>query len=417
MKWITAVSENPDTAAAIGEAAQQALAELGDHPADLVLVFATPHHAEHFADVPAEVAMHLPRALLLGCTGGGVLGHSTEVEHRPGVSLVIASLPGVDLRPFHLDDADIPLPENAVSLWRKRLGLDSVAEPGAAEPETHFILLPEPFSVRPERLLRSLDVAFPNGAKLGGMASGGGRPGAHALWLGPQMFRRGVVGVALRGALAVDTVVAQGCKPIGKPLLVTRSKGNVVLELDGRTPAQALRDMASELSEEDLALVQQSLLIGVEMTGDKVEYRQGDFLIRQIAEMDPEKGWMSIGARLQQWQVVQFHVRDGRTSAEDLRRMLQRYRTDQGQANPVGALMFSCMGRGEHLYGVPNHDTGVFGDVMPGVPLGGFFCNGEIGRIGQHTYLHGFTSSFGLFRDAEAELSEPHWQMRGSAEA
>jgi small ligand-binding sensory domain FIST len=45
-----------------------------------------------------------------------------------------------------------------------------------------------------------------------------------------------------------------------------------------------------------------------------------------------------------------------------------------------------------------NFDTGVFREHLGEVPVGGFFCNGEIGPVGGATFLHGYTSSFGLFR-------------------
>ena len=68
---------------------------------------------------------------------------------------------------------------------------------------------------------------------------------------------------------------------------------------------------------------------------------------------------------------------------------------------PRGALLFSCLGRGENLYGKPDHDSNAFAAKFVGVPLGGFFCNGEIGPVGATTYLHGFTSCFGIFRNKD----------------
>jgi small ligand-binding sensory domain FIST len=61
-------------------------------------------------------------------------------------------------------------------------------------------------------------------------------------------------------------------------------------------------------------------------------------------------------------------------------------------------LLFSCLGRGQNLYGRPDHDTDLFREKLGDVPLGGFFANGEIGSIRGATHLHGFTSSFALFR-------------------
>ena len=98
--------------------------------------------------------------------------------------------------------------------------------------------------------------------------------------------------------------------------------------------------------------------------------------------------------------MVQFHLRDKVMSSEDLKVMLSRYQNKDGWREAKGALLFSCLGRGEYLYGQPNHDSDMFKTKMGDIPLGGFFCNGEIGPVGQTTFLHGYTSSFGIFRPA-----------------
>jgi small ligand-binding sensory domain FIST len=101
---------------------------------------------------------------------------------------------------------------------------------------------------------------------------------------------------------------------------------------------------------------------------------------------------------LREGQLVQFHLRDKVMSAEDLELMLSRYKDQEISRNACGALLFSCLGRGQYLYGKPNHDSDMFRDQLGDIPLGGFFCNGEIGPVGNSTFLHGYTSSFGIFR-------------------
>ena len=89
-----------------------------------------------------------------------------------------------------------------------------------------------------------------------------------------------------------------------------------------------------------------------------------------------------------------------RTSDADLEALLARYASGHSDAAaPSGSLMFSCLGRGAGLYGHADHDTGLFRRHLGEVPLGGFFCNGEIGEVQGRTFLHGYTSSFGLFRE------------------
>ena len=233
------------------------------------------------------------------------------------------------------------------------------------------------------------------------MASGGQQPGSNALMLDGEVHRSGAVGLAFQGDVVIDTIVAQGCRPIGKPMNLTRCKDNVLLELDGSPALEVLRDLYQVLSERDRELARNSLFLGVVMD-EFQEYPQlGDFLIRNIVGMDPRSGALAIGERLREGQIVQFHLRDAQTSTEDLTAMVNQYRDRYRETGVEGALLFSCLGRGVYLYGQPDHDTGIFRDLMGEIPVGGFFCNGEIGPVQGTTYLHGYTSSFGLFRHRE----------------
>jgi small ligand-binding sensory domain FIST len=203
------------------------------------------------------------------------------------------------------------------------------------------------------------------------------------------------MGVAFTGDVRVDTLVAQGCKPVGRSFRVTGCRQNILTELDHKTPLLILKEMAEGLSPRDRQLMRTSLFLGLAMNPSQDERHRGDFLVRNIMGVDQGKGHLAVGALLRTGQVVQFHVRDAVTSAEDLRAQLHGFSSTK--IKPKGALLFSCLGRGQHLYGQSNHDSQLFQEKVGAVPLGGFFCNGEIGPVAGTTYLHGYTSCFGLF--------------------
>ena len=120
--------------------------------------------------------------------------------------------------------------------------------------------------------------------------------------------------------------------------------------------------------------------------------------IRNIIGADQRSGALAIGEMLKEGQTVQFHLRDAETSEQDLDALLSKYSRENPIYQETGALLFSCLGRGSYLYGRPDHDTDIFRDKVGSMPLTGFFCNGEIGPVAGTTFLHGFTSSFGIFR-------------------
>ncbi|WP_317134429.1 FIST C-terminal domain-containing protein [Leptolyngbya sp. 7M] len=134
----------------------------------------------------------------------------------------------------------------------------------------------------------------------------------------------------------------------------------------------------------------------------KQQLEQGDFLIRNLLGVDPRTGAIAVGDRIRPGQRIQFHLRDATASADDLSTLLTRYRMHcTSTTSPVGALLFSCMGRGESLYEEPNFDSRLFTQHVGQISLSGFFCNGEIGPVGGTTFLHGYTSVFGICRPAE----------------
>jgi small ligand-binding sensory domain FIST len=389
MKWTTTISRKTSFESAVLECAEGLARHLGSGPVSLTLAFVTSHFANYYPLLYGLVSRYLECESFLGCSGGGVIGGGEEVERAPAVTLVAARLPDVRIEPFHLSG---PLPDldGPPEAWERLVGVRARDEP-------QFVLLADPFSARPEVLLAGLDYAFPSSPKIGGLASGATSPGLNALFLDDEVFSEGTVGVALCGDVAIDTVVAQGCRPIGELMRVTGCRANLLYELDGRPALEVLRDLFATLDERDRHLASAALFVGVLMDEFREEPRVGDFLIRNLIGVDPRRSAIAVGENLQEGMRLRFHVRDAQTSAEDLHTMLDSYeKTLPGSVS--GALLFSCLGRGEGLYGRPNFDTGVFHEYLGDVPVGGFFCNGEIGPVGGATFLHGYTSSFGLFR-------------------
>ena len=118
--------------------------------------------------------------------------------------------------------------------------------------------------------------------------------------------------------------------------------------------------------------------------------------IRAVTGADPENGALEVGDLVEVGTTVQFHVRDAMTADEDLRDSLLRA---QGGGRPVGALMFTCNGRGMRMFDVPNHDAAIVSALLGGVPVAGLFAAGELGPVGGKNFLHGFTALIVLFVD------------------
>ena len=393
MRWASASAHGPDAKDLVARVAGEVKAGLLDAPPHLALAFLGPRHLPAAQDVLEGVRRALGPVPVVGCSAGGVIGGGREHEQPAALSLMAGSLPGVAVSPFHVEDDALPDADAPPGAWHRLLRL-------SGSPPPIFLVLADPFTIRAEALLQGLDFAFPASAKVGGLASGAGRPGAQALFFGDRVVASGAVGVAMTGDVALQPAVAQGCRGFGPVLTVTACEGTLLQALNGAPALEGVRRVLAEASERDRSLARSTaLFLGVETDPFSVDAGDGAWLVRNILGVDPETGSLHVGELLRPGRRVRFHVRDRVTSAEDLERTLSKAQ-GAGGAAATGAVLFSCMGRGMHLYGVPDHDTRAFQAHFAGVPLGGFFCSGEIGPVGGETRLHGYTSSFGIFRPA-----------------
>ena len=271
MRWCTAISESSTLDSAISECGKAIRAEKGPLAVDLLVVFVSQHHASGFDRVPELVRQEFPQGAIVGCSAGGVIGAGREVEHRPGLAISAAHLPDVDVAPFHVETSDMPDADAPPDRWEELVHVSG--HEGA-----HFVLLVDPFSFDAEQFMMGLDFAFPSSSKIGGMASGGQRPGENALFLTDQIYRSGAVGVALSGNVTVDTIVAQGCRPIGQPMQVTSVNRNVLTGLDDEKPIEVLQRIYSSLPASDQRLAQQAVFLGIAMDPMNETPQLGDFL-------------------------------------------------------------------------------------------------------------------------------------------
>jgi small ligand-binding sensory domain FIST len=370
-----AVSEHPDAAAATGEVVGQILETVGAAP-DLALVFATPDHSAALTDVARTVRAALAPGLLTGCIAESVLGNGREVENGPGL-VVWAGRTG-PVRPLRLEA--LPADDDGAVLtgWPEDLSDAS-----------GVLLLGDPFTFPADGVLRAANDAVPGLPIVGGMASGGRAPGASQLLLDAEIHHSGAVGAVLGPDVRVETVVSQGCRPVGQPFVVTESEGHVIRGLAGRPPLERLAELVAATPPDERALFEHGLHVGVVIDERKATFERGDFLVRNVLGADRSTGAIAIGEACEVGTTVQFHVRDADTADEDLRHLLAGRRAE-------AALVFTCNGRGRHLFRVADHDAAIAQDALDRAPAAGFFAAGEFGPIGGRTFVHGFTASFAL---------------------
>ncbi|HKE78754.1 MAG TPA: FIST N-terminal domain-containing protein [Solirubrobacteraceae bacterium] len=377
------LSTGSDPRVAAIDAGQEAHAALEGRRADIAFVFASGAHLAAPEATLEGVHEALAPGVLAGCGAGGVLGDAREIERGTAVAVWAAALDGGRAEAFHLDVVQGP---DAMAVGGLP-GLDDV---------TGIVLLPDPYSFPTDLVLAELAQRAPRVPVLGGIASARTLDGDAALFLGDALCSDGAVGVAFSG-VEVLPCVSQGAAPVGPELTVTSAEGHVIRELAGRPALEKLRDTIEALGHEEQVLVASGLLLGIVIDGGKPEYRQGDFLVRGVIGADPEAGTLTVGAPVREGTVVRLHARDAASADRDLRAALGLRREALGGGAPAGALVFSCNGRGEAMFGMPDHDAQTLDEELAGAPAAGFFAAGEIGPVGGDSFLHGFTATVAVF--------------------
>jgi small ligand-binding sensory domain FIST len=374
----------------MNEACNRALEQF-QGPPDLAMIFFSPHHEESAEAIVALAQKRLSPRCLLGCTGESIVGNDQEIEHSPALSLWLGRWnEPVQFTPFYLDLEETP---DGYSLmgWPDELV-------GANPEQAVLFLFGDPFTFPTDAFLRQVNAHNRGIRVLGGMASGASAPGETRLLLGDRVLEKGAVGALLQGPVKVRSVVSQGCRPIGKHMVVTRGRENVIAELGGKPPLAQLQQLWKELTPEDQQLFQQGLHVGRVINEYQAEFQRGDFLVRNVMGLDRESGSLAITDRVRVGQTVQFHVRDAESADEDLHALLQ-LDLSAHEKRPSAALLFTCNGRGTRLFPQPHHDTRVVRAEAGEVPVAGFFAAGELGPVGGENFIHGFTASVVLFED------------------
>lgn len=366
---------------------------------DLAMLFISGEHIQHAQEIVAHVGRTIEPGAMITVTAEGLIGGDREVERASGVSLFGATMPGTTIESFLFKDLPHARVEDPASLLRLGHAI------GAREDLRSVLFFADPFSVPAAAVVSSLSAvpaAMPEVARVpvvGGVASGATAPGGNVLGMNHQLMRAGGVGVTIRGEVSVDTIVSQGCRPIGQAQVVTGARRNLILTLGNRPAMAVLRELVESMPEDNRKILAGGVLIGMVFDEYKSRFGRGDFLIRGIMGVEQSSGAIAVGDMVRVGQTVQFHVRDAQTATEDLELLL----TGEAFKEPAaGAICVTCNGRGKRLFGKAGHDStriaaGLFPEVASPA-IAGMFGAGEIGPVGDRSYLHGHSACVAILR-------------------
>lgn len=408
------VRASESTHSAYADAAEDVAASLAGSagPPDLLLAFVGGQHARKTEDVTRVLRERLGPRTTVGVSVSSTIYNRSEHEDMPAVVAMGLTVPNGSVNAFTYQD--LPHAEHDESHTIDEL-IDAT---GISDRTRGVLLFGDPFSMPASSFVRALDAAIdrvhsddtsrPRVPVIGGMASWAISTGHNTLVHNGRVMHTGGIGVVIEGDITIDTVVSQGCRPIGKPMVITAASRNIIKGLSGVLAVDAIREMVDGLDDADRELLSKGLQVGIVTNEYKPHFGRGDFLIRPVIGIDQTTGSVAIGEQVRVGQTIQLHVRDASTATEDLKLVLQ---TQELYGPVAGGLLVSCAGRGRSLFDTPSHDASIVSRTLRAVnqidtdepehcspALAGFHAHTEFGPTAGRTGVHLHTATLALFR-------------------
>lgn len=355
----------------------------------LGLVFMSPKYFPDAKQILEILQVHAQIPLLAGCSSQSLIVGEEEVENNAGLTLALYAMPGADVKAIHFAQEQVE-EANGPGYWRLQTGVEPDQTNG-------WLVFIDPFHLDSETWLRTWNEAYAPLPVMGGLASGDYSEQLTQVYLNNEVFEEGGVAISIGGDVKLAGVTSQGCTPIGDTWTLTKVDENIIHEIGNRPAYEVLAETFNGLTPEEQKSARGNLFIGLVVNEYLDEFHRGDFLIRNLLGADPNSGSIAVGALPRLGQTVQFQRRSAAAATEDMNELLARTKRNLGDATIYGGCLCSCNGRGQNMFGKPNHDAQMVQQRLGPLGLAGFFCNGEIGPIGERNFLHGYTASLALF--------------------
>ena len=353
------------------EAAQSCLSQMGSIPAtaNLGFIYVTDQLANRMPDILNFVKDSTGIKHWVGTTGIGICSSGQEYLDEPAVAIMLGEFPEHAFRVF-------PTVQNQGDL---------ADEIGVGDAPAYFgIVHGDPVNHQVPELIAQFAAKMESGFVVGGLTSSRNQN----VQVADEVTQGGLSGVVFSSEVAVATRLTQGVSPIGKSHEITECERNVIIKIDGRPAFDVLKEEIGEVLLRDLNRVAGYIFVGLPIAGSDT----GDYLVRNLIGIDVERKLLAVGEHLKPGMPLMFCRRDGSTAVDDMQRMLNDLKSGLS-AQPKGAVYYSCLGRGESMFGPGSAELKMISQALGDVPLVGFFANGEI----SHNRLYGYTGVLTVF--------------------
>lgn len=335
------------------EAVRQALERLGAERARSVLLFLTGHFSRDPAPAIHAAARAAQTTQIAGCTAVGVYTERDWVIDVPAAAALVFASPADEHEPApslaaHDDD------------W-----LLSFAGPGAASRD--WLALP--------------------GRRVGALAGDGTGRGPFPVWSAGKLLDAGRLDLQLPWAVCRVTV-SPGLTPLSALLGVTEVKDFDLLRVAHKPALAALVAQALPHLDAGQPFPWHRLLIARAEDEPRLALASGDYELLPVLGVNANRSLL-VGGRLLEGDRIFSVLREPQFAKKEVDVKLTTVKSDPA---PQFVLLFNCAGRGPAFFDGRDADWDIVKRTYPGVPLIGFYGNGEIAPMAGRNRLFQYAS-------------------------
>ena len=372
-----------DMADAWAHAAQACVDGLGSVPegANLGFAYISDLLAEDVQKIHGYLRDHTGVETWVGSVGIGVCGNSGraaggtpeigEYIDDGGISVLVGTFPEGAFKVFRANkDPENPLKDDIKGWLGETFGAVGIVHGDPDNGDTPDLLEA---------------IAEQSGCYLmGGITSS--REACHQLAGRPT--GGGVSGVMFSAAVDVAAGLSQGCAPLGEQHVISDCLDNVIIGLNGRPALDVLKEDVGEMLARDLTKLGGYVHAALPIEGSDTN----DYLVRELLGIDPRRGWLAVADVVAPGERVMFVRRDPTSAKVDLEREMAALKNRLDGA-PQAGLYFSCVARGENMFGMPGAEMDIVKKALGDIPMAGFFAGGEV----SNARIYGYTGVVLLF--------------------
>ena len=372
------------------EAAEQALQKAGVDRPDFVVMFGSIGYDQHsLVRVVREATGGAP---LTGCSVEGTIDGDEADESN--FSVLVTVISSDELRWHNKLATGLSADPRAVG---KRVAKDLL--PHLSADTIGLFVFPDGLTYDIDNFFAGLEGDLPSERFLpiwGGGAGNNlnlGKPTYQ--YCDDEVVSDAISYALLSGEARPAWAIGHSLIPIGGERIVTRSKGNVIYEIDGKPAAEVLKEyLPEDALTEDSDWLRYAISLALSFRAPSY-MKDEEYVVRGVPQLSLTDGSITVQTEVKEGTSIWFSSRDKEKITTGFDRMAAQIKEQLDGAQPELVFQFECVTRGKLMFREQEklHLLKRFRQsVGPNVPWVGFYTIGEIAPVEEHNGINRFAS-------------------------